>query len=476
MGSEMHTKRENLLRGAIFGLSFLILIGFSSPAIADDPQSGVEVPSVSITAPANGTSVQGNINFSATAYSNAAVDHVEFYLDDANSPLCTVSVVPFSCSWDSTTIANGSHTVAAKAYDILQNQFASSAITFNVLNPDISVPVVKITSPTSRTRVSGLFIFSATAADNAAVSRVDFFLNPQTVPICTSWTNPFMCRWDSRTLSNGWHTLTAKAYNSSGNSSISSSIKFLVSNPAVTRSVKVPIINYHNITSDSQYASSKISMTPSQFRSEMSYLKKNNYHTISLSQLYDAMYHGAKLPTKPVVITFDDGLVEHYAIAYKLLKAYNMKATFFVNTVIYDSPIANETAAKYMTSANLKEMSDGGMDIESHNRTHSYMTQLTHAQLIAGITSSAKTIEEITGRRPLFLAFPHDDYNSAVWKALKGAGYLMAVTSVPGSQQNPKLPYKTLRFGIGRTVTMKEFVRILTCPVTTEEFKKIVAN
>jgi hypothetical protein len=93
-------------------------------------------PSVSLTAPASGATVSGSsVGFAATASDNVGVSKVEFYVDSSLVNSDTSS--PYSYSWNSTSVANGTHTVLAKAYDAAGNNASKSvSVTVNnVVNP-----------------------------------------------------------------------------------------------------------------------------------------------------------------------------------------------------------------------------------------------------------------------------------------------------------------------------------------------------
>jgi len=89
-------------------------------------------PTTSITAPANGATVSGTTTVSASASDNVGVTKVEFYLDGALKSTDTTS--PYSWSWDTTSAANGSHTLVSKAYDAAGNVGTSATITVTVSN------------------------------------------------------------------------------------------------------------------------------------------------------------------------------------------------------------------------------------------------------------------------------------------------------------------------------------------------------
>src|SRR6266540_3668487 len=88
-------------------------------------------PTVAITSPASGAAVRGTITVSANASDNAGVVGVQFQLDGANLG-AEVTTSPYSISWDTTTAAEGSHTLTAIARDAAGNAPTSAPVTVTV--------------------------------------------------------------------------------------------------------------------------------------------------------------------------------------------------------------------------------------------------------------------------------------------------------------------------------------------------------
>ena len=99
-------------------------------------------PTVSLTAPADGATVTGTINLTANASDNATVDHVDFLVD--GNVVGTDATSPYSFSWNSTTVPDGAHTVAARAVDTATNQTTSTAANVTVSNADTTPPTSTI--------------------------------------------------------------------------------------------------------------------------------------------------------------------------------------------------------------------------------------------------------------------------------------------------------------------------------------------
>jgi predicted amidohydrolase len=110
----------------------------SEPSPPVPPPPDQTAPVVSLTSPASGASVSGTISITANASDDVGVARVRFFVDGAQVGTDDTTA-PYSISWDSTTVANGSHTLAATGYDAANNS-GSSSITVNVSNGSAPPP------------------------------------------------------------------------------------------------------------------------------------------------------------------------------------------------------------------------------------------------------------------------------------------------------------------------------------------------
>ncbi len=183
---------------------------------------------------ANVSGGSGNINLSATASDNVGVSKVEFYID--NSLKASSTTAPYNAVINSTTLSNGSHNLQAKAYDAANNIGSSSVVSFNVNN--VTTDTTPPTVSASATGSSGMISFAANAADNVGVTKVEFYVD--NVLKGSDLTTPYTLSIDSTTLTNGSHSLTAKAYDAANNNSTSSAVSFSVSNVLASELIKNP--------------------------------------------------------------------------------------------------------------------------------------------------------------------------------------------------------------------------------------------
>ncbi|HSX52931.1 MAG TPA: Ig-like domain-containing protein [Patescibacteria group bacterium] len=192
------------------------------------PPADTTPPTVSLTAPTNGLTVKGStVGFTATSTDNtggSGVKQVVFKVDGiaVGSPDTTS---PYSLTWDSTTVPDGSHVITATSTDNANNTATSTGVTVTVSNvvppPDTTRPTVTLTAPPSgQILTPGLVTISANASDNVAVANVTFSVDGVTVgnPDTTS---PYSVVWDATNATLGNHTITALATDTSGNTATS---------------------------------------------------------------------------------------------------------------------------------------------------------------------------------------------------------------------------------------------------------------
>ena len=90
-------------------------------------------PTVSVTAPSPGATVSGTVTVNGNASDNVGVAGVQFRVDGSNLG-AEDTAPPYSVSWNTTTLANGSHAVTAVARDAAGNQRTSAGVTVTVSN------------------------------------------------------------------------------------------------------------------------------------------------------------------------------------------------------------------------------------------------------------------------------------------------------------------------------------------------------
>ncbi|MDO8672952.1 MAG: polysaccharide deacetylase family protein [Dehalococcoidia bacterium] len=235
----------------------------------------------------------------------------------------------------------------------------------------------------------------------------------------------------------------------------------VLASPPVTASnqltVRVPILMYHRIDRlppDADASRTSLSIIPTDFDTQIRFLKDRGFTSLSLADVYDALQGKRTLPAKPVVLTFDDGYADNYANAFPILKRYSFLGTFFVLTDVTGT-------GEYMNWDQLKEMSLAGMKIEVHGRTHSDVTRMTAAQVINQLKGAREALQARLGLDARFYAYPSGRYNDEVIDIVKANGFLAAVTVNYGTEQTLQKAFELKRVRIDGRDGFSVFARKL---------------
>ena len=161
-----------------------------------------------LTAPAGGAAV-GHGPIDGHRIGQRGVVGVQFKRDTTNIGAEDTSA-PYAVSWNTTTVANGSYALTAVARDAGGNTTTSTIVTVTVNNADTTAPTVSITAPSNNAREANTVTVSANASDNVGVVAVQFKVDGTNIG-AEDTTAPYSVSWNTATVSNGNHVLTAVA-------------------------------------------------------------------------------------------------------------------------------------------------------------------------------------------------------------------------------------------------------------------------
>lgn len=176
----------------------------------------------------------------------------------------------------------------------------------------------------------------------------------------------------------------------------------------------LPILTYHKVGDYPPGSRLKpLWVTEKQFRAQLAYLKKNGYTTINCADLRDIDDGKRPMPEKPVMITFDDGYLNNYTLAYPILREFGMKAVIFlVHDTLegensWHNP-ATEPNIPMMSWAQAKEMQDSGViEFGSHTLNHKNLTQIPLEEARRQVSESKTKLEAKLGREMVGFAYPY---------------------------------------------------------------------
>ena len=185
-----------------------------------------------------GTPLFGTVTLNGTgtdANSGMASMRFEYKLSAGStwSTACTdvTPPSPFSCSWDTTTVADGTYDLRSIAIDAAGNTRASTPVTARVV--DNTGPALAVASPGM---FRGTKTINATATDATGVAAAGVTIQYSLAganswnTICTDASSPYSCSWNAAARTDGAYDLRATAQDTLGNQSTSAIVSAYVNN------------------------------------------------------------------------------------------------------------------------------------------------------------------------------------------------------------------------------------------------------
>lgn len=162
----------------------------------------------------------------------SGISKVELWIDGGLNQTSTSS--PFTFTWNSATVSNGTHAIIVKAFDLSNNQASSTVVTVTTNNTvvtppsvvDTIAPTVSITTPADNSTTTKKLNITTSATDNVGVTKVELYVDG--VLKTSTTTAPYTFTLNKSGIKKGVHTLTLKAYDAAGNVGISSAVKVTV--------------------------------------------------------------------------------------------------------------------------------------------------------------------------------------------------------------------------------------------------------
>jgi len=206
--------------------------------------------------------------------------------------------------------------------------------------------------------------------------------------------------------------------------------------------VHLPVLMYHRVQTEESAKADKetsISVFTDYFEKQMQYLKDKGYNVMTMQNLVDFFDNGTKIPTKSVLLTFDDAYEDFYTDALPILQKMNFPATVFVPTGLVNNP-------GYLTW----DQMISGSNILYVNHTWSHKNVGVDTKTMEYEISTADTqLRDHNQNSPKIFAYPYGLDNVVSEKYLGSLGYKAAFTTVPGSILCEKQRFNLPRIRIG---------------------------
>ncbi|MGA7411349.1 MAG: polysaccharide deacetylase family protein [Bryobacteraceae bacterium] len=204
----------------------------------------------------------------------------------------------------------------------------------------------------------------------------------------------------------------------------------------------VPILMYHSVSDrppDAKHPYFQTITTPAVFAEHMSFLREHGFSSVSLNQAVEHMHAPNTGPTKPVVITFDDGYRDFRTNAFPILEKHRFSATVFLPTGLIGDPSQTFKGFDILTWSEVRDLHAAGVQFGSHTVTHPQLRSLDWKAIQFEVQTSKDTIEDRLGSAVSSFsypyAFPEADrpFTQRLQEVLSASGYANGVSTVIGT-------------------------------------------
>jgi peptidoglycan/xylan/chitin deacetylase (PgdA/CDA1 family) len=225
----------------------------------------------------------------------------------------------------------------------------------------------------------------------------------------------------------------------------------------------VPVLYYHYIRinpNPRDRAGFSLSTPPAVFRAQMQYLADYGFHVISLHQAVLAIKNHSGLPSRPLVLTFDDGYADFFTAAMPILLSHGFTATDFVVTGRLGRP-------GFMTPSQVVVADGLGFNIGAHTVDHVALAALAPARATWEMRQSRLTLEGLLGHTVVDFAYPYGSFNVYDMAQAQKLGFETAVSTMSGTVHSAGQLFELSRMRIGGGLPLTYFAHVVGGPPPT---------
>jgi peptidoglycan/xylan/chitin deacetylase (PgdA/CDA1 family) len=179
------------------------------------------------------------------------------------------------------------------------------------------------------------------------------------------------------------------------------------------------------------------------FSAQMAWLQRHGYHPVTLRAVWNHWHRGAPLPSRPIVISFDDG---YRSVAHAALPPMRERGW----PGLLNLTVKNLRIAGGLSPRQVRRLIDAGWELGAHTVTHAHLPSLGDRALADEVAGSRRHLRRQFGVPVDFFCYPAGRYDAGVIAAVRRAGYLGATTTLDGLAL-PSKPYELRRVRVSRS-------------------------
>ena len=222
----------------------------------------------------------------------------------------------------------------------------------------------------------------------------------------------------------------------------------------------VPVLMYHYIRVNPDprdRTGFALSVTPAAFHAQMDYLARNHFNVIPLSQAIAAIRTHRALPSRPVVLTFDDGYADFYTTAVPEMRRYGFTATDYVVPNLVGR-------GSFMTWSQVIAADRLGFTIGAHTMNHVALARSRTSVALWEMSESKRQLQEMLGHPVIEFAYPYGSFNAYLAGRARAMGFESAASTMPGAWHQPGELWWLDRQLVGGWTSLAAFAQLVGGP------------
>jgi peptidoglycan/xylan/chitin deacetylase (PgdA/CDA1 family) len=230
----------------------------------------------------------------------------------------------------------------------------------------------------------------------------------------------------------------------------------------------IPVLLYHSVDTRIRPEYRRWCVPTSVFDEHLDVIAAGGYTCLTVSELADHLRLGT-LPSKPLVISFDDGRLDFVDNALPALERHRMPATIYVVSGHIGAtsswlPFPAERNEPMMDWADLRSLSAAGVECGAHSHTHPELDTLSRADARSEIERSRRVLEDGLGAAVRSFAYPFGYHSASVLQATIGAGFESACAVKNRWSSDVDDPFAISRLIVEGTCTAEELNTLISTP------------
>lgn len=200
----------------------------------------------------------------------------------------------------------------------------------------------------------------------------------------------------------------------------------------------IPVLCYHNVSDTRSKEYWRYILPVEKFKRQIRWLRDKGYQTVSLDALFDYLDHGAAIPEKPAVVTFDDGYRDLKTTASPFLAQMGFHHTHFINSGKLGGTtdwVQRAPDLPILSRDDIQEMAalPGSVtEFQAHGKNHLSLRAQDARTALREISECVGDLESLLGKPVRYLAYPYGEHDATAIQAVASANLRAAFTVEPG--------------------------------------------